>query len=287
MLLNKSAIALCALLALAGCQPATDKAKSQPDARPSTKAPNVQVLADTLMFPEGQPRRVWIYLPPDYATSAKRYQVVYMHDGQNVFDDATSYVGEWHVDETLNSLNEQGLSVPVVVAVDHGGEERMHELSPWRNEEYGAPAGEAYMQFIVEQVKPYIDAHFRTLPDSANTTIMGSSMGGLISHYAIVRYPKVFAKAAVFSPSFWYSEDAFTFTEQHPLPDSHKLYFIVGEKEGRQMTQGMENMVSLLRAQQFPDAHIYSEIVLGQNHNEAFWASRVEPALRWLGAVHE
>ncbi|WP_414827563.1 alpha/beta hydrolase [Alteromonas sp. H39] len=287
---NSAATSILAVTCLGACQPKPDtvpaKDTSLQDvyltAEDETVSTNVQVLNEAFTFPDETPRRVWVYLPPDYAQSDTRYPVVYMHDGQNVFSESTSYAGEWGVDETLDTLASQGLHVPIVVAVDHGGESRMRELSPWTNPEFGSAQGDAYLDFLINDVKPHIDKHFRTLPSARDTAIMGSSMGGLMSHYAIVKYPEVFSRAAIFSPSFWFSKQSFTYTETHPLPETHKLYFVVGEKEGKQMTDGMTAMVNLHQAQQHPDEALYSEVVTGQDHNEAFWQTNVEAALRWL-----
>ncbi len=288
--LKSAATSILAVTCLCACQPELNavqlKDTSLQDvygaAEDQTVSPNVQVLTEVFTFPDETPRRVWVYLPPEYAQTDMRYPVVYMHDGQNVFSESISYAGEWGVDETLDTLASQGLRVPIVVAVEHGGESRMQELSPWTNPEFGSAQGVAYLDFLTSSVKPYIDSHFRTLPSARNTAIMGSSMGGLMAHYAIVKHPEIFSRAAIFSPSFWFSQQTFTFTETHPLPETHKLYFIVGEKEGKQMSDGMSSMVTLHQAQQHPDEALYSKVVAGQDHNEAFWQSEVEGALRWL-----
>lgn len=251
---------------------------------PSTMAENVRVLPESVSF-GGQPRRLWVYLPPGYASSETRYDVVYMHDGQNVFDAKTSYAGEWHVDETLNRLAQEGRTVPIVVAIDNGGDARMLELSPWTNPDYGKALGDAYLNFIIDDVKPLIDKRYRTRPGVMSTAIMGSSMGGLMSHYALVTRPDVFSKAAVFSPSFWYSENAFYVSEQNPLPETHKLYMVVGQDEDRQMLDAMQSMAALHLAQQHPESQLASQVVAGQSHNEAFWQSQVADALLWLSVV--
>src|SRR3712207_4115220 len=122
----------------------------------------------------GRTRRVWIYLPPDYATSSKRYPVLYMHDGQNVFDAATSYAGEWGVDEALDSLHAAGDHGAIVVAVDNGHQQRMNEYSPWKHPQAGGGEGDGYVDFLALTLKPYVDARYRTRPDAASTGIMGS-----------------------------------------------------------------------------------------------------------------
>ncbi|QKG52013.1 alpha/beta hydrolase [Hymenobacter sp. BRD67] len=149
-----------------------------------TAAANVRILADSFRLPQlnGRGRRVWLYLPPGYAGSRQqRYPVLYLQDGQNVFDDATSFSGEWGVDETLNQLATQDRHAAgcIVVAVDNGGARRLDEYSPWANAEYKKGGeGDQYTNFLALTLKPYIDAHYRTLPDAAHTAIAGSSMGG-------------------------------------------------------------------------------------------------------------
>ena len=149
----------------------------------STAAPNVHLLdADFFMPQLNRSRRIMIYLPPDYETSQKRYPVLYMHDGQNLFDDATSFSGEWGVDESLNELHSQGDYGCIVVGIDNGGGLRIDELAPWLNTNYNEGGeGAQYMDFIVETLKPHVDANYRTFTGREFTAIMGSSLVGLIS----------------------------------------------------------------------------------------------------------
>ncbi|MBL7775051.1 MAG: alpha/beta hydrolase, partial [Saprospiraceae bacterium] len=137
-----------------------------------TAAPNVFELDDDFYMPQLQRRRrVWVYLPPDYATARKRYPVLYMHDGQNLFDNNTSSFGEWQVDEALNRLFNQGDYGCIVVGIDNGGAKRLDEYSPWKNPEYGGGEGKAYLDFIVRTLKPHIDSVYRTLPGCESTGI--------------------------------------------------------------------------------------------------------------------
>ncbi len=121
-----------------------------------------------------------------------------MHDGQNVFDDSTSFAGEWGVDETLDSISSHGKEI-IVVAVDHGGQKRINEYCPYDMEKFGKGEGNQYVDFLVKDLKPFIDKNYRTEKDKQNTFIAGSSMGGLISMYAVLKYPGVFGGAGVFS----------------------------------------------------------------------------------------
>ncbi len=253
----------------------------------STRTQNVIVDSGHFTFPDGKPRKVWIYLPPDYERSANQYPVLYMHDGQNIFDKKTSYVGEWGVDETLNRLAAEGWQVPIVVAINHGNENRVTELSPWPHKKYPEVMGKAYAEFIVTQVKPKIDHRYRTLQGVSDTSVMGSSLGGLMSHYMLLAYPDVFGKAAFFSPSFWFSEQAFTFAENNPLPSTHRILFIAGSEEGEEMSNDMNAMVNLHKAQQHPAPNLYSSIVMGGQHNEEFWKAQFAFALKWLDIVRK
>jgi len=209
--------------------------------------------------------------------------VLYMHDGQNLFDAATSFAGEWEVDETLDRLaRERGLEL-IVVGVDNGGEHRLQELTAWSNRKMARqPEGAAYMAFIVDVVKPYIDGHYRTLRDRAHTAIMGSSLGGLITHYAIHRYPQVFAKAGLFSPSYWYAPAVFDYTDAHPLPRDARLYFYCGGKEDENMVGNMNHMLEHERRGGLLAKAIAVDIDSDARHNEAAWRNAFPQAVEWL-----
>src|SRR5690606_33431334 len=131
-------------------------------------------------------------LPPDYETSTKKYPVLYMQDGQNLFDNKTAYSGEWQIDETLNKLFSEGDYGAIVIGIDNGGEKRIDEYTPWNNPKYGGGEGDLYMQFIAETLKPYVDSHYRTRPEKEYNALIGSSLGALISNYGGVKYRETF-----------------------------------------------------------------------------------------------
>lgn len=276
----KIRLSIILFIVITACTPKNKSAKV------STAAENLIILPKFTVPYLNRERTVRLYLPPSYQDSDKRYPVLYMHDGQNLFDAATSFAGEWKVDETLNKLaEEKGLEL-IVVGIDNGREKRMNELSPWPNKEFGDAEGEQYMQFVVEVVKPYIDKHYRSLSDRDNTAIMGSSMGGLISHYAIHQYPHVFSKAGIFSPSYWFSSEVQTFTKKNIVPKDSRLYLIVGSKEGEVMVSGMQAMVDQLVRQGHSEQAVYRQVVAGAEHNEGFWADTFPHAIQWLFQVH-
>ncbi len=253
----------------------------------STAAENVLILDDAFYMPElDRNRRVWIYLPPDYDQTNNRYPVLYMHDGQNVFDAYTSYVGEWEVDETLNNLYALGIQVPIVVGIDHGGTERINEYLPWVNNQYGGGLGDEYVDFLVQTLKPYIDENFRTLPDRENTGVMGSSMGGLISQYAALKFQDVFSKAGIFSPAYWISDSVWVFTSEVTKEQNMRLYQLIGGAEGEEYVQGMWNMHDALSGIGFGEDELLSEEIAGGQHTESFWRDHFATAYLWLFNVY-
>ena len=259
---------------------------SQP--RKSTANKNVRIIDTAFFIPQlNRTRRVWIYLPPSYSASNKKYPVLYMHDGQNVFDDATSFSGEWGVDEAIDTL---GLKTRecIVVGIDNGGDKRLNEYCPYdfslngiaANNKSNVGEGGKYVDFLVKTLKPFIDKKYRTLKDSKNTFTAGSSMGGLISMYAVLKYPNVFGGAGVFSPAFWVGQKIFDDIKAKGKKVNAKIYFYAGDEEG-------ETMVPMtLRA--FNEMHKVSKskmcevIRAGGKHNEPRWRMEFPLFYEWL-----
>lgn len=257
--------------------------------KPHTLAANVQVLSDSFRMPQlgGRARRVWLYLPLSYASARlKRYPVLYLQDGQNVFDEATSFSGEWGVDETLNELAVAGQRNAdcIVVAIDNGGEHRLDEYSPWANVEYKKGGeGEQYTNFLALTLKPYIDAHYRTRPDAAHTAIVGSSMGGLIALYAGLKYPMLFGRVGVFSPAIWFAKDSIlAYERRRPAPLASRFYFVAGPSESETMLPLMTEVRNGLLAKGVKPSHIELKAPADGKHAEWFWRREFGPAYRWL-----
>lgn len=247
----------------------------------STATENVTILTDSFYMPEfDRYRRIWIYLPPDYDSAGFDYPVLYMHDGQNVFDLLTSFAGEWEVDETLNELHAEGDPGVIVVAIDNGQNHRIDEYSAWVNPTYGGGDGDIYINFIINDLKPYIDANYNTLPDRENTGLMGSSLGGLISTYGGIEYQEVFSKIGAFSPSYWFNPESFTHVSETGMQESMRIYQVVGSLEG--MTDDMFAMEDTLLAAGFEEDNVLSIEVEGGQHSEWFWAQEFEAAYLWL-----
>ncbi|HEX6041748.1 alpha/beta hydrolase [Longimicrobium sp.] len=275
---------------LASAAPAAGQGTQAADSvKPHTASANVTVIDTAFAMPQlNRTRRIWIYLPPGYASTNRRYPVLYMHDGQNVFDAATSYAGEWGVDEALDSLAAAGDPGVIVVAVDNGPE-RMAEYSPWTHPRAGGGQGDAYVDFLANTLKPWIDARYRTRPGPESTGIMGSSMGGLISLAAAFRRPDVFGQIGVFSPSLWFSDSVFVAArESRPAGYRPRFYFVSGGSEGppedaRVVVTGQEMMVRALdEAGWTPATDVTSVAPDDGKHSEWFWRREFPAAYQWL-----
>lgn len=251
----------------------------------STAAANVSTLLNFSMPQLGRNRRIWIYLPPDYDSSATHYRVLYMHDGQNVFDASTSFSGEWEVDETLNTLFASGDAGCIVVAVDNGGVHRLDEYNPWVHPVYGGGEGDEYVDFLIYTLKPYVDQNYRTLPGREFTAILGSSMGGLISFYAALRNPEVFGRAGIFSPAYWVAPASFSYPDLAGHPDPQRFFQLAGALEGNgSVAADAQTMHQELTNAGFGAAEIQTEVVSDGEHSEWFWAREFEDAYLWLWA---
>ena len=248
--------------------------------RVSTASKNVHIIDTAFLIPQlNRTRRIWIYLPPGYSTSKKHFPVLYMHDGQNVFDDLTSFAGEWQVDETLDSISAHKKEM-IVVAIDHGGAKRINEYCPYDMEKYGKGEGDKYVDFLVKTLKPFIDKNYRTQKDKQNTFIAGSSMGGLISMYAILKYPKVFGGAGVFSPAFWVGPKIFDDIERMGKQVNSKIYFYCGGQEGETMEPDMEKAFEEMRA--VSRSKMVSSVKPDGKHTESVWKDEFPLFYLWL-----
>ena len=230
---------------------------------------NVFIMDPSFYLPQlNRTRRIWLYLPADYFTVKKKYPVLYMQDGQNLFDEQTSFSGEWGVDETLDAM-QPGC---IVVGIDNGGVQRMTEYNPHDNQQQGKGEGIQYLEFIVKTLKPYIDKHYRTLKTKKHTFIAGSSMGGLISFYAGLYYPKVFGSIGVLSPSFWIvpqiKEELALLTKKKKYADQF-YFFYVGGEEGNSMVTGMLYVSELMKT--YTKATLKVIVTDGEQHNERAW----------------
>ena len=253
--------------------------------RKHTATENVKIISEKFEIPQLKTtRRIWIYLPKDYETSHKKYEVMYLQDAQNLFDDATSFAGEWQVDETLNKIFEKTGKSLIVVGIDNGGEKRIEVLSPYKNAKYGGGNGDNYVKFIVETLKPFIDKNYRTKPQRKFTTIGGSSLGSLISVYATVKYPETFGKVLAFSSAFWFNAkelNEFISSSKVNLKQQ-KYYFIQGKHEDEDMEEQTKSVIKNLKSKKVKSKNIFLKIDEDGKHNEMYWRREFEGAVLWL-----
>jgi predicted alpha/beta superfamily hydrolase len=230
-------------------------------------------------------RRVDVYLPDAHGQTRRRHPVVYLQDGQNLSDPATAFGGNtWRLEETLRWLSERDIH-PIVVGIHHAGDGRLAEYSPFPDRRHGGGSGERYAGFLIDTVKPRVDAAYRTRRDRGSTVVAGSSMGGLISLYLFFRRPSPFGRAVVMSPSIWFGErEILRFVDKSRVTQG-RVYLDVGTGEGTQTLRDVRALARLLRAKGFSrDTLRYLE-AQGHQHREADWASRLPSALEF--ALHE
>ena len=241
-------------------------------------------------------RNLLVYLPPSYAEEkARRYPVVYMHDGQNLFDQRTAFDQEWRVDETMERLSRDGLEA-IVVGIPNTGGQRLAEYSPFDDNYHGKGRGHLYLSFLLETVKPMIDRDFRTLPGREHTGTIGSSMGGLISLYAFFSHGDVFSFAGAMSPSLWFAGSSmFRYVKHAPYVDG-RLYLDVGTRElggsradrearsrSRRYYASVRRLQRLLVKKGYrPRRNLLVVEEKWAGHNEPAWAGRLPAALRFL-----
>ncbi|WP_102126869.1 alpha/beta hydrolase [Deinococcus planocerae] len=243
------------------------------------------------------PRTLLVWLPPSYDTDPdRRYPVVYFHDGQNVFDAATGYSGEWEADETLTELVAREVEA-IAVGIPNGGERRYHEYSTSRHPDFppeeGGGGADDYIAFLADTVKPLVDGSLRTLPDAAHTSLIGSSLGGLISLHGLLTRPDVFGGAGVMSPAFWACPgDAERLVRVSP-PPAGRIWLDIGGQEGPDNPERQRAY--------WDDAHAMRDLLLDKGmgerlrfvaepegtHHESAWARRLPGALTVLLASNE
>ncbi|MDQ2809412.1 MAG: alpha/beta hydrolase-fold protein [Chloroflexota bacterium] len=268
---------------------ATTEWHDYPSGGAHTVVGTVKVSSAEFGPPESGQRHLLVYLPPSYAWSDRRYPVIYMHDGQNLFDAATSFSGEWHVDATMEALSGEGIEA-IIVGIPNAGPQRTAEYSPFPHPWLGGGRAASYIHFLTDTVKPLIDQAFRTQPDRAHTGTAGSSLGGLVSLYAFFAAPLVFGFAGVFSPALWSTQGKMAALVQQTPFIGGRLYMDVGDQEtpggsGRRSTyliDEAQRMAALLRAKGYPPADLQFHVALGGQHNETSWAARLPGALRFL-----
>ncbi|HRO09485.1 MAG TPA: alpha/beta hydrolase-fold protein [Saprospiraceae bacterium] len=245
--------------------------------------PIIEILDSGFEIPQlGRKRRIAVLLPYDYYESDKKYPVLYLHDGQNLFDEYAPY-GNWGIDKSLVSLSEEGIFNAIIVAIDHGGELRIQEYLPYSTPRYTQAEGDLYIRFMLEDLKPMIEEKYRVLGDRASTGIGGSSLGGLISLYAGFQHPDKFGKMMIFSPSLWISEAIYTLAKTFTPGGPTDIYLYAGGMESANHYGQVMRLDNILQEKRKYDGF---DVIFAHNpsgrHSEINWGQQFPIAFKWL-----
>jgi predicted alpha/beta superfamily hydrolase len=233
-------------------------------------------------------RDVIVYLPPGYDSVARtRYPVLYLHDGQNLFEPDTAFQkGEhWRVGETATALIESGAIEPlIIIGIANTGPRRIDEYTPTYDRRRGGGEADAYGQLLIEELKPFIDATYNTRPDALHTGLGGSSLGGLVSLYLGLKRPDVFSRIAAMSPSVWWDRRAILRDVRNARPKPKlRLWVDMGTREGRNHISDARLLKSGLLSAGWVEGHdLHYEEVPGGTHSERAWAERFGRVLKFL-----
>jgi predicted alpha/beta superfamily hydrolase len=233
-------------------------------------------------------RDLIVYLPPGYQEQAqRRFPVLFLHDGQNLFDGATSFIPgmDWHVGQTADYCIQAGLVEPlVIVGIYNAGKQRLGEYTPTRVPKLGGGRANRYAKFLLEEVRPFLLGNYRVLSGAENTGIGGSSLGGLVSLYLGLRLPHVFGKIAALSPSVWWNRRVILrFADAAPVDPLPRIWLDIGTGEGGRIVEDVERFRDILLAKGWRlGRDVHYQRVEGAEHNEAAWARRVAPFLQFL-----
>lgn len=242
--------------------------------------PIIDIIDNCYLIPQLQrERRISVLLPHDYHETDKSYSVLYLHDGQNLFDDYAPY-GNWGVDKTLALMAAQGMKDLIVVAIDHGGELRIKELLPFRTSKFKESEGEKYLDFMMNTLKPMVQNRYRVKVGREFTGIGGSSLGGLISLYAGFNYSNVFGKLMIFSPSLWVSSRIYEAAKHIHFGQHTDLYLYAGGLESANHLANVETMNEILHSKQ----NLRMKFISNPEgkHQEYFWGEQFPIAAKWL-----
>lgn len=237
-----------------------------------------EVFIDSVSYKEGY-RTVRLLLPNDY--KSQEFPLLIMMDGQNLFDQKTSYAGEWNVDETISSFPIKKQAI--VIAIDHGNELRMDELTPYKNEKYGGGHADQFLTWMLQKVIPALITKHKLLINQDKRAIAGSSLGGLFAHYAAIKNPNYFQMVGVFSPSFWWSEEIFKMTEATDIPKNQCFFFAAGSEESTAMIPDMQKMYDLILKKEAQVTFLEKH---GAQHNEDQWRTTfIDFYSNWINEI--
>ena len=232
-------------------------------------------------------RDLIVYLPPGYDEQPWRhFPVLYLHDGQNLFDGATSFIPgqDWHVGQSADAVISRGEVAPLIIVGMYNTKARIREYTPTWVPKLGGGRADRYAKFLIEEVKPFVEHEYRTLPGPHHTGIGGSSLGGLVSLYLGLKHFAIFGRIAALSPSVWWNQRIMLrFAAGANAEPRPRIWLDIGTCEGPRIAQDVAQFRDVLLQKGWqPERDLHYELIEGAGHNEAAWALRVEPFLRFL-----
>jgi enterochelin esterase-like enzyme len=231
-------------------------------------------------------RDLIVYTPPGYQQQPWRhFPVLYLHDGQNLFDGATSFIPgqDWHVGQTADLAISNGEVEPLIIVGMYNTKARVREYTPTWVPRLGGGRADRYGRFLIEEVKPFIERQYRTLPGPQHTGLGGSSLGGLVSLYLGLKHGDIFGAIAALSPSIWWNQRIMhKFAASGTFDHRPRIWLDIGTREGPRIVPDVERFRDILVEKGWQDEDLHYERVEGAEHNEAAWALRVAPFLRFL-----
>lgn len=250
----------------------------------NTAAPNVMTLPDTILVDYlGKKRTLYVLLPEGYwERDSLRYPVLYFFDGEALFNELENKGTEWEVDEVINRVAGRGGPAAIVIGIADSNE-RLTEYKPFPSPDYPDKVpvtGAEHLDWVVNGLKPWVDANFRTLTDREHTGLGGCSLGGLMAYYGVMTYPEVFSRGLIFSPSLWVNEKVFTLHESVDLTQM-RLYFCAGEEESSSVNDNRK-MMTVLRGAGLPDSLLMSDVFPGKGHGHDTWQLAFASAYPWI-----
>ena len=244
------------------------------------------------ILPDPEHRALLLYLPREYAQQpTKHFPVLYLHDGQNLFDERTAFIPghPWFAHITADQLVAEGAIEPLIlVGIANTGLRRVAEYTPTPDPKHGGGEGDRYGRLLLEEVKPFVDRTYRTLPEPEHTGLGGSSLGGLISLYLGLQYPNVFRKLAVMSPSLWWDQRSIlalvqTLVERFSPRPPLRIWLDMGMEEGLRHLHDTDQLFQILQSLGWrPDLDLHYRRIAGAGHNEDAWGERFGDVLRFL-----
>ena len=232
-------------------------------------------------------RDLVVYTPPGYADqTARRFPVLYLQDGQNLFDGATSFIPgqDWHVGRTADAAIDDRAVEPLIIVGIYNTRARVSEYTPTHVPKLGGGRADRYAKFLIEEVKPFVEREYRVLPGSLHAGIGGSSLGGLVSLYLGLKHSAIFGKIAALSPSVWWNQlFIHRFVKALRVERRPRIWLDIGTREGARMVEDVERFRDLLLQRGWRlEQGLHYERVEGAEHNEIAWAQRVRPFLEFL-----